>query len=100
MIDWGSKKLRHLARSSLSAEVQAAGDAEGEQCMVRLVLAQILFQQSPTRERLPTLQAIPAVLVTDCKAFYDGVVRSQSAGFGLEERRNTIEAPTFRYALE
>ncbi|CAK0899034.1 unnamed protein product, partial [Prorocentrum cordatum] len=33
VLDWGSKKLRRVARSSLAAEVQEAGDAEGEQSM-------------------------------------------------------------------
>ena len=49
---------------------------------------------------MTTLQAIPAVLVTDCKAFYDGVVRSQSEGLGLEERRTAIQALALRYALD
>ena len=38
--------------------------------------------------------------VTDCKAFYNGVVRSQSAGLGLEERRTAIEALALRNALD
>ena len=57
-----------------------AGDAEGEQSMVRMVLSEILFRKSPTRDRVETLRQIPAVLVTDCKAFYDGVVVSVSGG--------------------
>eukprot|EP00959_Pyramimonas_sp_CCMP1952_P081739 1707531-Pyramimonas_sp.AAC.1 len=43
---------------------------------------------------------IPAVLVTECKAFYDGRVRSQSAGLGLGERRTAIEALAHRSALD
>ncbi|CAK0846211.1 unnamed protein product [Prorocentrum cordatum] len=38
VLDWGSRKLKRVARSSLSAEIQEASDAEGEQMMVRLVL--------------------------------------------------------------
>ena len=100
VLDWGSKKLRRVARSSLAAEVQEAGDAEGEQSMVRMVMSEILFNRSPTRDRVETLKLLPAVLVTDCKAFYDGVVRSQSAGLGLEERRTAIEALALRNALD
>eukprot|EP00959_Pyramimonas_sp_CCMP1952_P284461 5946626-Pyramimonas_sp.AAC.1 len=73
VLDWGPKKLRRVARSSLAAEVQEAGDAEGEQCMVRLVMAEILLDCSPMRNRVETLKSVPAVLVTDCKAFYDAV---------------------------
>eukprot|EP00959_Pyramimonas_sp_CCMP1952_P012626 266624-Pyramimonas_sp.AAC.1 len=43
---------------------------------------------------------VPAVLVTDCKAFYDGAARSQSAGLGLEERRAAIEALALRSVLD
>ncbi|CAK0911609.1 unnamed protein product [Prorocentrum cordatum] len=100
VLDWGSKKLRRVARSSLAAEVQEAGDAEGEQCMVRMVLSELLYNRSPTQERATLLKAIPAVLVTDCKAFYDGVVRSQSAGLGLGERRAAVEALALRNALD
>ena len=38
--------------------------------------------------------------MTDCKAFYDGVVKSESAGLGLDERRTAIEALALRRALE
>ncbi|CAK0829661.1 unnamed protein product [Prorocentrum cordatum] len=100
VLGWGSKKLRRVARSSLAAEVQEAGDAEGEQCMVRMVQAEILLNKSPVRERMDMLHHLPAVLVTDCRAFYDGVVRSQSAGLGLEERRTAIEALALRSALD
>ncbi|CAK0832360.1 unnamed protein product, partial [Prorocentrum cordatum] len=91
-LDWGSKKLRMVARSSLAAEAQEAGDAKGEPRMVRMVLAEILLNRSPVRGRMAMLHHIPAVLVTDCAASRDGVVRSQSAGLGLEERRAAIEA--------
>ncbi|CAK0860660.1 unnamed protein product [Prorocentrum cordatum] len=40
VLDWGSRKLKRVARSSLSAEIQEASDAEGEQMMVRLVLCE------------------------------------------------------------
>ena len=100
VLDWGSRKLRRVARSSLAAEVQEAGDAEGEQCMARLVLAEVLHNKSPVRDRTEALRSLPAILVTDCKAFYDGVVRSQSAGLGLEERRTAIEALALRNALD
>ncbi|CAK0911574.1 unnamed protein product, partial [Prorocentrum cordatum] len=80
-LDWGSKKLRRVARS-LAAEVQEAGDAEGAQCMVHMVLSEILFNRSPFRKKMALLHEIPAVLATDCKAFYDGAVRS-----ALEERK-------------
>ena len=43
---------------------------------------------------------VPGTLITDCKAFYDGVVMSVSAGLGLDERRTAIEALALRQAFE
>eukprot|EP00959_Pyramimonas_sp_CCMP1952_P134378 2811561-Pyramimonas_sp.AAC.1 len=65
-----------------------------------MVLAEILLDKSPVQEKMTILHHVPAVLITDCKAFYDGVARSQSAGPGLEERRTAIEALALRNALD
>ncbi|CAK0882743.1 unnamed protein product, partial [Prorocentrum cordatum] len=99
VLDWACRKLRRVARLSLAEEVQGAGGAEGEQCMVRLVLAEVLRDKSPLWERTVSPRRLPAILVTDCRAFYDGVVRSQSAGSGLEEWRAAGEASALRDAL-
>ncbi|CAK0855515.1 unnamed protein product [Prorocentrum cordatum] len=100
VLDWGSRKLKRVARSSLSAEIQEASDAEGKHIMVRLVLYEVLFGSIDLRNRAAALHHIPGALVTDCKAFYDGVVKSESAGLGLDERRTAIEALALRRALE
>ncbi|CAK0911327.1 unnamed protein product, partial [Prorocentrum cordatum] len=100
VLDWGSRKLKRVARSSLSAESQEASDAEGEQMMVRLVLYEVLVGSVDLRNRAAALHHIPGALVADCKAFYDGVVKSESAGLGLDERRTAIEALALRRALE
>ncbi|CAK0877495.1 unnamed protein product, partial [Prorocentrum cordatum] len=100
VLDWGSRKLKPVARSSLSAEIREASDAEGEQMMVRLVLYEVLFVSVDLQNRAAALHHIPGALVTDCKAFYDGVVKSESAGLGLDERRTAIEALALRRALE
>eukprot|EP00959_Pyramimonas_sp_CCMP1952_P043761 914643-Pyramimonas_sp.AAC.1 len=68
--------------------------------MVRLVLYEVLFGSVDLRNRAAALHHIPGALVTDCKAFYDGVVKSESAGLGLDERRTAIEALALRRALE
>ena len=100
VLDWGSRKLKRVARSSLAAEIQEASDAEGEQMMVRLVLFEVLFGDINLHVRREALLRVPAALVTDCKAFYDGAVKSESAGLGLDERRTAIEALALRRALE
>ncbi|CAK0904869.1 unnamed protein product, partial [Prorocentrum cordatum] len=100
VLDWGSRKLKRVARSSLSAEILEASDAEGEQMMVRLVLYEVLFGSVDLCNRAAALHHIPGALVTDCKSFYDGAVKSESAGLGLDERRTAIEALALRRALE
>ncbi|CAK0863661.1 unnamed protein product [Prorocentrum cordatum] len=100
VLDLGSRKLKRVARSSLSAEIQEASDAEGEQMMVRLVLYEVLYGRFDLHDRHGALHRVPGALVTDCKAFYDGVVKSKSAGLGLDERRTAIEALALRRALE
>ncbi|CAK0906464.1 unnamed protein product [Prorocentrum cordatum] len=104
VLDWGSRKLKRVARSSLSAEIQEASDAEGEQMMVRLAMYdtryEVLYGRFDLNDRRGALHRVPGALVTDCKAFYDGVVTSGSAGLGLDERRTAIEALALRRALE
>ncbi|CAK0895852.1 unnamed protein product, partial [Prorocentrum cordatum] len=68
-LDWGSRKLKRVASSSLAAEIQEASDAEGEQMMVRLVLYEVFFGTFDLHNRQRALQEVPATLVTDCKAF-------------------------------
>lgn len=42
-VSWNSGKLTRVARSSLSAEIQPASDAQEESEFVRLVMADLLF---------------------------------------------------------
>eukprot|EP00959_Pyramimonas_sp_CCMP1952_P395690 8291104-Pyramimonas_sp.AAC.1 len=57
VLDCGPRKLLRVARA---AEVQEAGDAGGEQCMVRLVLAEVIRDMSPLRGRATALRGVPA----------------------------------------
>ncbi|CAK0902163.1 unnamed protein product [Prorocentrum cordatum] len=83
VLDCGPRKLLRVARA---AEVQEAGDAGGEQCMVRLVLAEVIRDMSPLRGRATALRGVPAVLVTDCRAFFDGALALRNA---LDEGQTT-----------
>ena len=46
LLSWRSGRCRRIARSSLSAEVKAAGEAQEEREYVRLVIVDLLFQDA------------------------------------------------------
>ena len=48
---WHSGRCRRISRSSVSAEVQAAGEAQEEEEHVRLVIGDLLFQDGVERKR-------------------------------------------------
>lgn len=68
--------------------------------MVRIVISEVLYGCLYQKGRAQMLQKLPAVLITDCNAFYNGVVKSQPSELGLEERRTAIDALALRQALE
>ena len=102
VLDWKSFKLKRVARSSLSAEVQAFAEALDALEFLKLVLAEALSDK-PLDLRRDADNAIatvcPSVLVTDCKSLYDAVERSQSTGLNLAERRTSIEVLSCRERL-
>jgi len=102
VLDWKSFKLKRVARSSLSAEVQAFAEALDALEFLKLVLAEALSVK-PLDLRRDADNAVatvcPSVLVTDCKSLYDAVERSQSTGLNLAERRTSIEVLSCRERL-
>jgi len=102
-LDWKSFKLKRVARSSLSAEVQAFAEALDALEFLKLMLAEAQ-SSTPINLRRDTDKLIttvcPACLVTDCKSLYDAVERSQSTGLQLSERRTSIEVLACRERLE
>ena len=89
-LDWGSRKLPRVCRSSLSAEAQACANAVDrlEWCVNMLVgiLAPQLQVGSPEAyDFLPR-----HVVVTDSRGLYDAS-QSQTAGLGIQDKRTAIE---------
>jgi hypothetical protein len=99
VIDWGSHKPRRVARSSLSAEGQSASDAEGELPMTRPALREPWHGRVDLKAINEEVQAIPATIIMDCKAMCDGLVKSESAGLGVTDRRSAIELVSLRQSL-
>ena len=85
-LDWGSKKLPRVCRSSLSAEAQAAALAVDRMEWCKCFLAAAWFNHDPKSEQAPAILG-PSVLVTDSRGLYDA---SRKMG-AVTERRTTIE---------
>ena len=71
VVDWRSYKLPRVARSSLSAEAQAAGGASDSAEYICRFWSIIFDPKPKLRERLQEGSALRPTLVTDAKALYD-----------------------------
>ena len=85
-----SGKSKRKARSSLSAEVQALGDAEQELYFTRLQLVEFLRFTVNLSNVAETVQRVDGTLVIDAKAIYDSMY-GPSGPLAMEEKRTAIE---------
>ena len=90
IMDWASKKLPRVSRSSLSSEAQSGATAidalEWAKTMLALILNPTLNLADAGTAR--TIGESPCI--TDCKALYDAA-RSSGCGRGISEKRTAIE---------
>ena len=89
-IDYKSVRLRRYARSSLSAETQAACEAEEALHWAKIMWA-LLINPSLTLREATEIEQPLGVLITDSRGLYDTSVK-QTAGLGMAEKRTAIEA--------
>ena len=99
VIDWCSRKLPRMCRSSLSAEAQSGCIAVDALEWAKLFFAALLYPDRPIDD--PTLykEMGESVVVTDARALYDAS-RSASAGLGLQEKRTAIELSILNERME
>ncbi|CAK0898077.1 unnamed protein product [Prorocentrum cordatum] len=90
IVDWASKKLMRICRSSLAGEAQSAANAVEALEFAKTMLTTMLFptMQLTGTQMLQILGRRPCM--TDCKALFDAA-NSQAATGGLTERRTGIE---------
>ena len=89
VIDWASRRLTRVCRSSLSAETQAAANAVDELEWARTVWHLMLWPfENPLNEF--AVHGAGAFAITDAKSLYDAS-NSMSSGLKLSERRCAIE---------
>lgn len=90
VISWTSRRLRRVARSSTSAEVQMVGNGLDIHEFIKLAWCG-LEERLNLRNPDPHIQKMKSCLVTDSKNVYDGLKRVESAGLHLEELRTGVE---------
>ena len=90
LIDWQSKKLRRVVRSSVAAETLAGQNGLDGIEAFQALWDETLFGTSPKefRNKIPIH---PAALVLDSKGFFDAVTRSCCSQAISQERRLQID---------
>ena len=85
MIDWRSWKLPRIARSSLAAESQAAGE-----CADALLYVSTFWKLPLDAPSTATLPVAPAMII-DAKALYDLLVKDEVQASHGTDKRTAIE---------
>ena len=88
-----------MARSSNSAELQAAADPEGELSYIRLSLREFVGETFPLQRWQEAAAQIPSALVLDSRGVYDALARSESACLGLKDKRSGLDALSVKRSL-
>ena len=98
LIAWRSGKLHRTARSSLSAELQALGEAEQEVMFCRALWSELLGH--PFNPRCPeqSTKLVKSALVIDAKSAFDAYHKGEgaSAAFSLKEKYSALELLAIR----
>ena len=94
-ISWKAGKLPRIARSSLSAEIQAfsIAAAEEELMYIRLQWLELNGKELPIKDPASILPESPGILVTDARSLYDIVQKGpiNTSGFGLKEKYSVLD---------
>ena len=90
IIDWSSKKLRRVVRSSVAAETLSNQNGLDSVEMLQALIAETVHGLKP-RDFRKTKPSDVAALVTDSKGFYDAVTRSCASSALSAERRLQID---------
>ena len=92
-ISWKSGKLQRVAKSSLSAEIQALGDGEQELMFVRAEWAELIGMELDLRKPEEATAKISGACIIDAKSVYDAFYKGEgaSSGFSLKEKYAALD---------
>ena len=99
VIDWHSKKLVRMCRSSLSAEAQASSLAVDELEWVKVFMSSMVNPYVAIEKDESMLKFGESPVLTDAKSLYDAS-SSVTPGMKLSERRTAIEVAIARERVE
>ena len=90
ILDWRSTKLPRVARSSLSAEAQAAGVAPDATEFACRFYEHLLHPLVPLAQLLQMKSSLEPVMITDAKAVFDSYHREALVS-NVTDRRSSLE---------
>ena len=90
IISWSTNRLKRVARSSLSAEVQALSNAEDELHLVRACWAEFNALEFDLNNADEDIGKIAGAVIIDAKSIYD-TLTSNNQPLQLAEKRTAIE---------
>ena len=99
VVDWRSAKLPRIARSSLSAEAQAAGQAVDAVDHLCVFWSHMMDPGKPLAELMSQPSVLEPTMVTDAKALYDSYQR-ESLGNNLTHKRTGLEIRVMKERLQ
>ena len=91
LLDWASRRLPRVAKSTLSAETQSYDNASDSTEWVRTLLSSLTDASFNMKSFASELHKWPATVVTDCKSLYDVLSKDNSTGQATTEKRGAIE---------
>ena len=92
-ISWKSGKLGRVAKSSLSAEIQALGDGEQELMYIRAEWAELTGYELNLRQPELATSKIPGAVIIDAKSVYDAFYKGEgaSSAFSMKEKYAALD---------
>eukprot|EP00971_Amphidinium_carterae_P337829 6474874-Amphidinium_carterae.1 len=86
LVGWKSWKLKHSARSSLSAEIQALSEGVDDLQFTRLFWHGLTHPEPLDLQSMDTtLNKSRAFAITDCRSFFDAINPQESSTLGWSE---------------
>ena len=93
---WQSKRLPRVCRSSTAAEIQMNATAVDGHEFLKQFLLDLLNEKKSLNVLDACLRKMKPMIVTDSKSMYDSVLRIETSGLQVEERRLAVEVLSYR----
>ena len=100
VIDWRSFKLPCVARSSLSAEAQACGQASDMAEYICRFWSCMRYPPKKLRDCMDEKSTLVPTLITDAKALFDSYHKEGVAGASSVDRRTSLEIRVSKEQLQ